>query len=98
MPTDGHELPGYKLIQNGEYEILDAKNTKQVISQSTWERIQPGISLKQAVSVYRRRIKGVRCPNRKCLSEQFEDFPGGGKTWYVWHKSTQTYSIEALLA
>ncbi|KAH0562695.1 hypothetical protein GP486_002638 [Trichoglossum hirsutum] len=70
--------PGRLQVLNGEYEIFNTKDSKQLISDTEGASLLPGMSITMAIIIEQHPSKSKCCPNPQCSSRAFVKEPGGG--------------------
>ncbi|KAF4613369.1 hypothetical protein G7Y89_g15518 [Cudoniella acicularis] len=67
---------GKRLVEKGQWQLLDARNTRKDIDKSSWEYI-PGMNITMVIIIPQ--INGkICCPRPDCLSTAYLKAPGGG--------------------
>jgi len=75
------EGPGSLEVKAGNYELLNIKDRKQVLSTTT--RTLPGSTIMMAILVSKPVLTHDICPMRRCRSKEIIQAPGGGRIWWV---------------
>lgn len=75
------QLPGYRQILLGNYELFKTRNTRHLISERTY--IQPGATISMAILLNTPSTGTECCPVPDCRSAHCEDRQEGGKIWLV---------------
>lgn len=73
------EGPGSDEVQAGDYELLNTKNTRSIISPAA--RLLPGTAITMAVILRYPIVTSQLCPMPRCKSDEVVVVPGGGKRW-----------------
>lgn len=73
--------PGKLEVIAGDFELFNAKNTKQVLTISDSNDLLPGMSINMAIVVEKPFAEGDKCPMPHCNSKTFVETVGGGRTW-----------------
>ena len=75
------EGPGRIEVMAGDFELFNAKNTKQVLTMSDGNGLLPGMSIYMAIVLEKEFAEGDKCPVPHCISKTFVEAVGGGRTW-----------------
>ena len=74
--------PGRRQVQAGDFEIFDARDSRNPFTIADDSKLLPGISVLMAVIVVEEVLEDLgKCPSPRCASLSFIQVPGGGKTW-----------------
>lgn len=71
--------PGSLDVKAGNYELVNAKNSNQVLSASM--RLLPGTNITMAIIIRRPELMNDSCPIRICGSTNTVARRGGGRLW-----------------
>jgi hypothetical protein len=75
------KAPGYRQVLLGNYELFSSRDTRKVISATTY--IPPGTTISMAILLNTPSTGTDCCPIPGCRSTQCENRQGGGKIWSV---------------
>ena len=75
------EGPGKFEVSAGDYEVFNAKNSNQVLTNASGVQLLPGMSVYMAIIVAKQHSKEDECQIPHCNSRTFLETPGGGKNW-----------------
>jgi hypothetical protein len=74
--------PGRIQVRNGNFELFNSKNRKQIISSSDALGLRPGMNLTMAIVLKELPTVGDDvCPMPHCGSVATSTVLGGGRTW-----------------
>ena len=73
--------PGKTEVMAGDFELLNAKNAKHVLTISDDIGLLPGMSINMAIVLEKKFAEGDKCPMPRCNSKTFVEAVGGGRTW-----------------
>jgi len=82
------EGPGFSEVEDGQYELIDGRNRKSIISAGTPVQLLPGQELVMSIVLKSRLMSETsmatehdRCPIPQCGSRSTTPWPSGGKRW-----------------
>lgn len=75
------EMPGYRQVLLGNYELFKTRDSQQVISATTY--LRPGTAITMAILLNTPITGTERCPIPECGSTQCENGQNGGRIWSV---------------
>lgn len=73
--------PGRRKVLDGDYTLLNARNSNHIISGSAWTGLIPGMSIRMAMIYEHPFGEAQRCPMPHCFSQTFLTLPEGGNVW-----------------
>lgn len=91
------EGPGTTLVENGLYDLVNARNNTQVITEGTSGGLLPGTHVIMAMLLQEQQVVPGRCPIPRCTSNSITTVLGGGfkrlvPNSQVWDRCTDTKS------